>query len=101
MNDFIKKFREKYWIRKDREDLFFVGFMITCMVASVVTTYWHYFDMIEMKPKIKLKTEEKSKKEIKKLEEVGYMINLKKNSTFYKIDDDTITPPPLTEEGIK
>lgn len=88
MNNFVKKFREKYWIRKDREDLFFTGFLFTCMVASVVTTYWHYFDMIELKPKIKLKTEAK-KEEIKRLskQEVDFMVPLQKNSTFYKVEE--------------
>jgi|GEM_PF-4212753 len=86
MRGLVRKFREKYWIRKDREDLFFAGFMIACMVASVVTTYWHYFDMIELRPKIKLKLNT-PKEDIKKIRDVGYMMNLKKNTTFYKVDE--------------
>lgn len=86
MSNFTRKFREKYWIRKDREDLFFTGFMLTCMIASVVTTYWHYFDMIELKPKIKLKSDIK-KEDIKKIKDVDYMIGLKKDSTFYKVEE--------------
>lgn len=82
----LRRFREKYWIRKDRDDPFFMGFIITTIIASVVTTYWHWWDMMELKPKIKLKVEAK-KDEIKKIKDVDYMINLKKSSTFYKIDE--------------
>ncbi|MEF3279879.1 MAG: hypothetical protein K6357_02795 [Elusimicrobiota bacterium] len=98
MSNFVKKFREKYWIRKDREDFFFTGFMITCLVASVVTTYWHYFDMIELKPKIKLKTEFK-KDDIKKIsqQDVDYMVPLKKISTFYKVEE--YFKPDMEKEG--
>ncbi len=85
MKKFFKNFRDKYWIRKDREEFFFTGFMLSCMIASFVITYWHYLDRVEMKPKIKLKYEDK--KEIKKLKDVDYMVPLKKQSTFYKIDE--------------
>lgn len=84
--DFLRVLRDKYWIRKDREDFFWSGFMLACMITSIVITYWHYFDMIELKPKIKLKTTD-SKKEIKSIKDVDFMIPLKKTSTFYKIEE--------------
>ncbi|MCX7642058.1 MAG: hypothetical protein N2Z20_05425 [Elusimicrobiales bacterium] len=87
IKDFIRIFRDKYWIRKDREDLFWSGFMLACMVSSIVTTYWHYFDMIELRPKIKLKTTESKKDIIKKIKDVDFMVPLKKSSTFYKIEE--------------
>lgn len=82
----LRLLRDKYWIRRDRDDIFWSGFMLACMIASVVTTYWHYFDMIELRPKIKLKIDD-SKKEIKKIKDVDLMIPLKKSSTFYKVEE--------------
>ncbi len=86
IKNFIRIFRDKYWIRKDRDNLFWSGFMLASMIASVVITYWHYFDMIELKPKIKLKIEA-SKKELKKIDDTDFMLPLKKNSTFYKVEE--------------
>lgn len=86
IKNFIRMFRDKYWIRKDRDDFFWSGFMLACMIASIVTTYWHYFDMIELRPKIKLKTTQ-AKDTIKKIKDVDFMLPLKKSSTFYKIEE--------------
>ncbi len=83
---FIRVFRDKYWIRRDRDNVFWSGVMLACMVASIVTTYWHYFDMTELKPKIKLKTKA-SKMELKKIEDAGFMLPLQRTSTFYKIEE--------------
>lgn len=93
----IKKIREKYWIREDRERLFLSGVMITCMVASVVTIYWHYFDMTEMKPKIKLKGNLTKKELYERLKYMDYVVPLDKGTTkYYRINE--YVKPPLEHE---
>jgi hypothetical protein len=87
MKEFFKKFRDKYWIRRERDDFFFTGFILASIAASVITTYWHYFDMTELKPKIRLKGEKTKKELFKEIKDVDFMINLKKSSTFYKFDE--------------
>lgn len=86
LKNFLRIFRDRYWIRRDRENFFWSGFMLACMISSVVTTYWHYFDMVELRPKIKLKTID-SKKEMKRINDIDFMVPLKKTSTFYKIEE--------------
>jgi len=87
MIDFIRNFRDKYWIRKERDDFFLMGFIITCIIASIATTYWHYFDMTELKPKIRLKGEKTKKELFKEIKDVDFMINLRKSSTFYRVEE--------------
>ena len=87
MKEFVRRFRDKYWIRKERDDFFITGFILACIAASIVTTYWHYFDMTELKPKIRLKGEKTKKELFKEIKDVDFMINLKKSSTFYRVEE--------------
>ena len=44
------------WIRKDREKYLFGGVIVTCMIASAVSSYWHFSDRLQIKKSIKIKS---------------------------------------------
>lgn len=41
-------FRE-LWMRKDREEYFLGGVIVTCVIASFLSVYWHFSDRIPLK----------------------------------------------------
>jgi len=84
----LSSIRERYWIRQDRERFFFAGLLMTCTIASFITTYWHYNDMTELKPKIKIDTNLSKERQYKILKEADYIPPVTKNTTsFYKIEE--------------
>ncbi|MEW5950780.1 MAG: hypothetical protein AB1637_02705 [Elusimicrobiota bacterium] len=94
----LSQIREKFWIRKDRENLFFSGLILASMAASITTTYWHFYDRTELRPKIKLNTQLSKEKQYKILKEAeNSTAGLKEKTTsFYKIEkysDPTIPAP--------
>lgn len=96
------KFRERFWIRKDRENFFFSGLLLTSIVATITISYWNYSDMTEIKPKIKLDTNLSKEKQYKILKEADYIPPIIKSGTtsFYKIDEYAKPQlPPLPETG--
>lgn len=40
---------KELWIRKDREEYFLGGVIITCVIASFLSVYWHFSDRIPPK----------------------------------------------------
>ncbi len=44
----VINFRE-LWIRKDREEYFLGGVIVTCVIASFLSVYWHFSDRIPLK----------------------------------------------------
>jgi hypothetical protein len=81
------EFRKKFWISKNREEIFISGVVIACVAASLITSYWHHYDMTEVKPKLKLNIDLSKKEQYKALKEADYMMpNLKQSTTFYKIE---------------
>jgi len=80
--------REKFWIRQDRERAFFAGLLITCSIASFITSYWHYNDMTELKPKIKIDSGLTKEKQYKVIKEADYIPPINQSTTsFYKIEE--------------
>lgn len=55
----MEDFRKKYWIRKDREHLFFYGVIMASIVGGFVTTWWNFSDRIAVKRSIALRKEPK------------------------------------------
>ena len=62
----------KFWIRKDRESYFLNGVIITCTIASFVSSYWHFEDRLSVKKSINIKHQVPLEVEQKKLKEVQY-----------------------------
>ncbi len=40
---------KELWIRKDREEYFLGGVIITCVIASFLSVYWHFSDRVPPK----------------------------------------------------
>ncbi|GAB4028231.1 MAG: hypothetical protein Fur0012_00100 [Elusimicrobiota bacterium] len=98
----LSQIREKIWIRKDRENLFFSGLILASIAASTVTTYWHFYDRTELRPKIKLNTGLTKEKQYKLLKEAeNSTAGLKEKTTsFYNVETyASPTVPPPGEEG--
>lgn len=99
----MKRFsiREKFWIRKDREQLFFSGLILASIAASITTTYWHFYDRTELRPKIKLNTQLSKKKQYKILKEAENSIAgiAEKTTSFYKIETYATPTAPSLEEN--
>ena len=43
----------KFWIRKDREQYFLSGVIVTCVIGGFVSSYWHFSDRLSAKPNIR------------------------------------------------
>jgi len=100
----LSAIREKIWMREDRENFFFSGFLLTAIIAAFTTSYWHYQDRTELKPKIKLKASMSREKQYKILREGDYLApNLRSSSTaFYKIEEyakPSVPEPSLPDVG--
>lgn len=94
----------KYWIRKDRERYFLIGVIVNCVIASFVSSYWHFSDRITAPPNIRLHAQDISRKlESKKLKEAQfYEPRFKADATqYYRIERDVARPkiPVLPEVG--
>lgn len=91
----LSQIREKFWIRKDRENVFFSGLIVTCICASIATTYWHFYDRTELRPKIKMNNPISKEKEYKELKETEIsMAGLKIKRTT-----NTYASPDMPEPG--
>jgi len=98
------KLSRKLWIRKDREEYFLSGVIMTCVIAGFVSSYWHFSDRITVKQKIKIQQKEITKaEEFQKLREVGYFApKLQVGTTqYYKMEEKSSLPaiPDLPEEN--
>jgi hypothetical protein len=90
----------KFWIRKDRESYFLNGVIITCAIASFVSSYWHFEDRLTVKKRIDIKTQAPTEVQQKKLREVQY-ISGKMNigaTRYYQLDDETRPSVPKLGE---
>ena len=79
------------WIRRDREQYFLNGVIITCAIGGFVSAYWHFNDRITVRQDIKIKQWLTPDQERKKLKEVQYTpVKLKVGATqYYRLDDET------------
>lgn len=97
------KLSRKLWIRKDREQYFLSGVIVTCVIAGFVSSYWHFTDRMSVKHEIKLQQKKITKaQEFQKLREVGYFEpKLQVGTTqYYKLEEKGTLPsiPDLPEE---
>ena len=51
LSDF-KKIRQKFWIRKDRENYLLSGVLLAAITSGFISSYWHYADRMEVFSKI-------------------------------------------------
>ena len=97
------KLIRKFWIRKDREQYFLSGVIVTCVIAGFVSSYWHFSDRIMVKQKIKIQQKTITKEqEFQKLREVGYFEpKLQVGTTrYYKMEEKSALPtiPDLPDQ---
>lgn len=89
------KLIRKFWIRKDREQYFLSGVIVTCVIAGFVSSYWHFSDRIMVKQKIQIHQKAISKAaEFQKLKEVGYFAPKLQvgATTYYKMEEKSSLP---------
>ena len=92
----------KFWIRKDREQYFLSGVIVTCVIGGFVSSYWHFSDRLSVKANIKLHERRISKRmESQKLKEAQfYEPRFQVGSTeYYRLEDQNAHPniPALPE----
>ncbi|MCX5784925.1 MAG: hypothetical protein NTX59_04485 [Elusimicrobia bacterium] len=92
----------RFWIRKDREQYLLSGVIITCVIGSFVSAYWHFSDRTQVKREIRVKASA-PKETMKRLKEVQFSAQKLKigNTSYYKIDSDTrhVIPKLGEEDG--
>lgn len=86
----------RFWIRKDREQYFFNGIIITCVIGGFVSSYWHFSDRINVRQDIKIRKSISTEKQQKKLREVQYApVKLGAGATrYYRLESDTLPSVP-------
>lgn len=80
----------KFWIRKDREQYFLMGVIITCSIGGFVSSYWHFIDRITVRQNIKITKTEPTKTRQTRLKELQYTqpAKLRAGATqYYRLDD--------------
>lgn len=85
----------KFWMRRDREQYFLSGVIVTCAIAGFVSSYWHFSDRISVKRNIKIHQRRISKTaEFRKLKEVGYFApKLQVGATrYYQLEEKSTLP---------
>lgn len=90
----------KFWIRKDREQYFVMGIIITCSISGFVSSYWHFSDRLNVRKDIKITRQLSVEAEQKKLRETQYIApKLNVGSTvYYRLDSDTRPAVPKLGE---
>jgi len=85
-----------FWIRRDREQYFLSGIIITCAIGGFVSSYWHFTDRITVRQDIKIKKWLTPEEEHKKLKEVQYTpVKLKSGATqYYRLENDSAPSVP-------
>lgn len=89
------------WIRKDREQYFLSGVVITCVIGAFVSSYWHFTDRISVRRDIKINKWRAPEDRQRTLKEVQYTpAKLKVGGTqYYRLDEYTApSVPKLGEE---
>ena len=85
----------KFWIRRDREQYFLSGVIVTCVIGGFVSSYWHFSDRLAVKPTIKLNQQQMSStQESKKLKEAQfYAPKFQAGTTqYYKLEEKSTLP---------
>lgn len=85
------------WIRKDREQYFLSGVIITCVIGAFVSSYWHFTDRISVRRDIKINKWRTPEDRLRTLKEVQYTpARLKVGATqYYRLEEDTAPSVPL------
>lgn len=91
-----------FWIRRDREQYFLSGVIITCVIGSFVSSYWHFTDRITVRRDIKINRWRTPEERQKTLKEVQYTpAKLRVGATqYYRLENDSApSVPKLGEES--
>ena len=99
----LKKFLNKFWIRRDRETYLLSGVILATTISGFVSAYWHYLDRMEVVSKININLHmdmEKDKEFSRFKEAASYSNPPKEGETqYYKIDEEpALTMPKLYKE---
>ncbi len=90
----------RFWIRKDREQYFLMGVIITCAIGGFVSSYWHFSDRLNVRKDIKINVKLSTEQQQKTLRETQYAApKLRVGSTvYYRIGEETRPSVPRLGE---
>jgi hypothetical protein len=83
-------FNRKHWIRRDRDEYFLFGVMLTACIASVVSLYWHAADRINVKRSILMQAAPaEAAQEAQGIRESGYLTPSETGGApqYYKMEE--------------
>jgi len=80
-----------FWIRRDREQYFLSGVIISCVIGGFVSSYWHFSDRISVRQDIKIKKWRTQEEQRKTLKEVQFTpAKLKFGGTqYYRLENES------------
>lgn len=89
-----------FWIRKDREQYFLSGVIMTCVIGAFVSSYWHFTDRISVRRDIKINKWRAPEDQQRTLKEVQFTpAKLKVGGTqYYRLEEDTAPSVPALGE---
>ena len=78
----------RFWIRRDREQFLLSGVIITSMIGTFVSNYWHFQDRVAVHRTIKINAQKSKDAQQKALKEVQFMPSRIKPGAkqYYKMD---------------
>ena len=93
---------QKFWIRKDRVQYVLIGLIATCVIGSIVSSYWHFSDRLPIKTGVTLQQRKITKtQESRKLREAQFYAPKPRTGAtqYYKLEEKSTLPkiPDLPE----
>lgn len=95
-------FRNKFWIRKDREQYFLSGIIIASTIAAFTASYWHFSDRISLtqsEVKIKIGDDLNKTKEFERFREQRIYVPAQTSGRKYYSTEQYVPLPEIPKKG--
>lgn len=91
--------RARFWIRKDREFYFLPGVLLASVIGGFVSSYWHFTDIISVRPAIKRAHDAPPPKSAERIKETQFYTSPAVSTTrYYQVEDHLPDIPDLPED---
>ena len=96
----LSNWRQKIWIRADREEYLAAGAIIAAILTSYVSGHWHFMDEVNALKRMNKYAHEAASAPDKKIREVEYIPVKRKigNKQYYQIDQRTVPAIPRPQQ---
>ncbi len=96
----IKLDRARLWIRKDREAYFLPGVLVAAVIGGFVSSYWHFTDIISIRPAIKRAHDAPPPKSAERIREAQFYTAPPVSTTrYYQVEEHLPQIPDLPENA--